>query len=88
MVEVVKFRHGGKSGLQHLDIELGRNSRQIIRRQTLGQTVHRLAPVQKAVPSGTRGFGQSGHRPLERVTVAIRHTGHADSTTKIDSRTV
>jgi hypothetical protein len=69
----------GVAGLQHLDIELGRDRLDLVRVQHADEAVHLLAPAPEIVARAGGGLGQPGHGALEGVAVQIGHAGQHDA---------
>ena len=74
MVQVVKLAHVRVTGLEHLDIQLGRNGAQIIRADFAGKRIHDFTPGPETVRRITPTLCKTGHRALERMRMQIRHT--------------
>src|SRR5690606_664194 len=78
MVEIVKFPNPGKPGFQHLDIELGGDRFELIRRHGERKAVHHIAPGPKRGGVGSPPLRQSCHAPLESMAVQVGHGGNKD----------
>ena len=76
VVQIVELGDAGVAGLQHLDIEMGRDRFDLRRREALDETVHGPAPRPEIRPFlAARPFGQPGHGALEGMAVQVRHAG-------------
>ncbi len=73
VMKIVEFGDGGEAGFQHLDIDLGGDRLDVVRRHHQREPVHRLAPGPERVGAGGTGFREARHRPLKGVAVQIRH---------------
>src|SRR3546814_18508316 len=76
--------------LQHLDVELRRDSLDLLGRQPGDEAVHHLAPGPEGVVPAAAGLGMLGeprHGALEGVAVQVRHAGqHRDrKSTRLNS---
>ena len=76
MMDVVKLRHGGKSGLQHLHLGEGGDRLDLLRTEPFEKAVHQPAPGPEAVVRvGTAPLGQTGHGALKGVAVQVDRPG-------------
>src|SRR5690606_15760703 len=78
MTEIVKFPAPGKPGFQHLDIELGSDRFELIRRHGERKAVHHIAPGPERVGVGSPPLCQSCHAPLESMAVQVGYGGNKD----------
>ena len=74
-VQVVKLRHRGIAGLEHLDEQLRREHLQVLRRDAIRERVHGLAPGPEAVAGRLTIFRRTGHAALKGMAVRIWHPG-------------
>jgi hypothetical protein len=74
MMQVVELADRRIAGLQHLDVELRRDRLELRRPKPAQKTVHHLAPGPETVVLRPGALGQTGHGPLEGVTVQVGHT--------------
>ncbi len=79
VMQIVEFADGRESRLQHLDIGVGRNRLDIVRRELRQKPVHHLAPGPEAVTCGTAPLAKPGHALLERVAMQVRHPWKGDA---------
>ena len=75
VMEIVKLRHAGKARLQHLDIGLGGDRLDIVRRHREREAVHGLAPGPERVGRGPADFGEPRHGALKGVAMQVRNRG-------------
>ena len=80
MMDVVKLRHRGEAGLQHLHLGEGGDRFELVRPDPFEKPVHEPAPGPEAVARiGPSLLGQAGHGALKGVAVQIRRRGQEDS---------
>ena len=78
-MQIVELADGGVAGLQHLDVQLGRDRLELLGRDREREAIHQVAPGPEAVGTACSGgaeLGQPGERALEGVRVQVRHAGH------------
>jgi hypothetical protein len=75
VVKVMELADTSESRLQHLDVGLGSDRRDILRPHREREPIHDLAPRPKAVGLVATDFRQPRHSALECVAVHICHSG-------------
>ena len=78
VVEVVELADAREAGLQHLDVEQGRDRLHLVGRHGVGEAVHGVAPAPEAVGPAAAPLGEAGHAALERVAVQVRQARQQD----------
>ena len=79
MMDVVKFTDPGKARLQHVDISLGSDCFDVLRRHAFHEAVHQLAPSPKIVGGRAANLGKSRHAALKCVAVDVAQSGQAET---------
>ena len=72
VVHIVKLRHRGIAGLQHLDVHLRGCGAQALRIESASIVVHHSSP-RPEISSGATRFREAGHQALKRVAVQVGH---------------
>ncbi len=78
VMQIVELADRGEARLQHLDVELGGDRLDVVRRHGEREAVHGLAPGPKGVGRVAAALGEPRHAALEGVRVQVAQRGRQD----------